>query len=368
MSTSSLDSASRSLDRTSRRITVFEQQYDTDALDLACHAAFPFTLTTDLVYCLRENFLPDCPWYAAADILLSGLCDAVGYDLYEMQGETRLYLLARLRDRFTEQRVLEVGDFMAAYILHRLKVEESEQPRLLGDRPRWTALACLRPGEAFNEIQQELQRLGTQADLKERLRLSSLVEGHADLLPGFQSFLIKWADQVADEETIDLEGTDVARARHAGFLLEPREVTVAWIELSDDPLDALPFETQEFEIATVSLEYDDDLEPLENNMPTLEIQGDDAITIAENILETESSSQQSKVENRSNALGMLNAVLSVVGSTFAVAEQLHRWYQASKEVKGKSEQTIEKVVLVSKDKRLLLKNATVEQIQQFLDT
>jgi hypothetical protein len=89
-------------DPTEQRIRVFEQRYGRQATHLAAHAAFPLTLTTDVVYCLRETYLPDCPWYAAADLLLSGLCLPVGYDLYEMEPPTRRYLLSYLRDQFGE--------------------------------------------------------------------------------------------------------------------------------------------------------------------------------------------------------------------------------------------------------------------------
>ncbi|MEO1299526.1 MAG: hypothetical protein AAFW75_27870 [Cyanobacteria bacterium J06636_16] len=84
-------------DPTQQRVQAFEQRYGLQATHLAAHAAFPLTLTTDVVYCLRETFLPECPWYAAADLLLSGLCTPAGHDLYEMEAATRRYLLRRLR-------------------------------------------------------------------------------------------------------------------------------------------------------------------------------------------------------------------------------------------------------------------------------
>ncbi|MGB3639669.1 MAG: formylglycine-generating enzyme family protein, partial [Rivularia sp. (in: cyanobacteria)] len=61
-------------DLTTRRIRVFAKRHGEQALFLAYHAAFPLTITSDLLYCLRENFVRDCSWYAVADVLLSGLC------------------------------------------------------------------------------------------------------------------------------------------------------------------------------------------------------------------------------------------------------------------------------------------------------
>ncbi|MFM7325858.1 MAG: formylglycine-generating enzyme family protein, partial [Nodosilinea sp.] len=181
------------LDPTEQRIRVFEQRYGRQATHLAAHAAFPLTLTTDVVYCLRETYLPDCPWYAAADLLLSGLCLPVGYDLYEMEPPTRRYLLSYLRDQFGHHRVRDLERFMVAYLRHRLDQEDSDRPLVLGDQPQWTVLACLSPGDAFEEIRQNLQQLAAQAkDPKERFRLASVVENYGEFLadPEFQPLLL----------------------------------------------------------------------------------------------------------------------------------------------------------------------------------
>ena len=188
-----------------RRLRVFENSYGTEALDLACHAAFPLTLTSDLVYCLREQFQLPCPWYTAADLLLSGLCRSVGYDLYEMDSETRNVLLKRLCDRFGESRLYELEDFVVAYIEHRLQLEKTDRPRVLGNKAEWVTLACLRKDnrEAIAAIRAHLQRLGAGGNLQERLQMAALVESYADILGDKGFCLIDWADKVADGEPID---------------------------------------------------------------------------------------------------------------------------------------------------------------------
>ena len=130
-------------DLTTRRIRVFAGRYGTNALYLAYHAAFPLTLTSDLLYCLRENFLPDVPWYTVADVLLSGLCQPVGYDLYEMEGKTRDGLLRRLCNEFGEQRLKELANFMLNYIQHRLPIENNNSALVFEQSSKWTALAYL---------------------------------------------------------------------------------------------------------------------------------------------------------------------------------------------------------------------------------
>jgi hypothetical protein len=73
-------------------------------MDLLCHAAFPLALTPHLLYCLRENFVPDCDFIAVADILLSSLCVSVGRELYAMDGKVRDLLLRSLQANFGERR------------------------------------------------------------------------------------------------------------------------------------------------------------------------------------------------------------------------------------------------------------------------
>ncbi|MBW4599054.1 MAG: formylglycine-generating enzyme family protein [Calothrix sp. FI2-JRJ7] len=236
---------------TTRRIRVFAQRYGADALFLAYHAAFPLTLTSDLLYCLRENFLPDCPWYAAPDVLLSGLCQPIGYDLYEMEGKTRDALLRRLCDEFGEQRLKELANFMSQYVASRLLVEDNDRALVFGERSNWTALAYISPDaqDLINTIKKELQSLTTFADAQERIRWGMLVENYADLLSekGFQPLLLEWAQQVFDGTLIqDEEEKNITAA--LGVELQPFEYDVAVIT-DDEPEEQLkPFQLETVEV------------------------------------------------------------------------------------------------------------------------
>ena len=221
-------------DPTERRVRAFEQRYGLRATQLAAHAAFPLTLTTDVVYCLRETFLPECPWYSAADVLLSGLCEPAGHDLYEMAAATRRYLLRYLRDQFGEGRLEQLERFMVAYLRHRLVGEvPDDRALLLGEKPHWTVLACLQPGQAYEEIRQTLMQLAQQSpEDEERFRLAGLVESYGDLLAdrGYRPVLLNWADRLAEGEPIDEMAEAAERLAAAGF-------DVRWVE---------------FEVATVA--------------------------------------------------------------------------------------------------------------------
>ncbi len=236
-----------------QRMAVFERRYGVGALNFACHAAFPLTLTTDLSYCLRETFFPDAPWYWAADVLLSGLFNPAGYDLYEMEGATRNALLHCLVERFEENRLWTLDQFMKAYLAHRLEAHPDEQNRLwtLGDRPHWTALACLHPDQAFAEIEQEMQRLVATDDSQDRFRLATLIESYADLLSqtNFRPILLDFARKARAGEPINETATVAAAVRQAGFpTLEQLEFDVVTIVFedetpSDDQLRPFEFET-----------------------------------------------------------------------------------------------------------------------------
>lgn len=88
--------------------------------DLAAHAAYPFLhLTSDLVYCLRENFVPTAPWIAISDILLSPLCQHLGGDLYEMDPAVRMMLCRDYWDHDNEAHRNKLGnlnDFATQYL------------------------------------------------------------------------------------------------------------------------------------------------------------------------------------------------------------------------------------------------------------
>lgn len=199
-------------------------------------------------YFLRE----DCPWYTAADILLSGLCNPIGYDLYQMEERTRLRLLHRLVEHYQESRLLRLEAFICAYIKHRLQVEQD-------DRPHWNSLACLRPTEAVESIKRELQRLVAEGNAKERLRLAAMVEGYADLLDdplsrfNFRPLLLDWAECAAQGQEIkdvDVVSTS-AIATQLDIPLKPLVFEFATISFDDDT-SADQLQPFNFEVITIN--------------------------------------------------------------------------------------------------------------------
>ena len=252
--------------RAEQRLAVFRQRYGNNgrladwAVELAGYAAFPLTLTTDLAYHLRERFVPDAPWYLAADLLLSGLCDPVGHDLYEMAAATRIYLLEELFERWRQQglnveaELKQLADFVGAYILHRLELEPTQRAKRLGDPTEWLALACLYPAEQVAQRITEAMRLLAEDDPEERFRLANMVESVGDLLAqrGLEPIeLRRLAQRIEDSEPID----EIDRLRQAmqsaGFPpLDSIPITYATLVFDAAP-DAEELHSWAFETVTI---------------------------------------------------------------------------------------------------------------------
>jgi hypothetical protein len=142
------------------RVVSFAQQFGEADLTLACHAAFPLVLTPDLLYRLWANFVPQAPWTAVADVLLSPLCREVGYELYEMDVAVRNLLLEELKEdeRLGQQRLNELGDFLTDYVVQQLYSDDPDI-RDVAQAQQWTALAYTRPEEAARELALALSHL-----------------------------------------------------------------------------------------------------------------------------------------------------------------------------------------------------------------
>ena len=226
--------ADRRLLQAGRRVDAFAERYP-QALQLACYGAFPLTLTSDLLYCLRENFVPECPWYGVADVLLSGLCDRLGHDLYGMAGETRQVLLARLKEDYGTQTFADLQNFMVEYLKFRLGLAKSQRQQVL-ERPQWTALAYLKPGgdrAVVEAIKQELQRLAAGPDARERFQMVALAEDYADLLSeqGYRPILLEFARRAEAGEAIVDSVDELATA--LGVEWEWLEFQAAYLEEVD---------------------------------------------------------------------------------------------------------------------------------------
>jgi hypothetical protein len=66
-------------------------------------------------------------------------------------------------------------------------------------------------------------------------------------------------------------------------------------------------------------------------------------------------------------IGTIGTIVPIVGGSIAIVEQIRKWYLEYRQ--GKNGAKIEKVLLVGRNgKRIVLENATLEEIKQLLDS
>ena len=104
----------------------------------------------------------------------------------------------------------------------------------------------------------------------------------------------------------------------------------------------------------------------------IEIQGRDAVKATEELLAIEglegSYETPDKVE-REGTLATIATIVGIVGGSLTIAEKLYQWnnkYQKS--LQNPNAPRIERVLIVgNNNRRLLLKDATLEQIKEILE-
>ena len=99
------------------------------------------------------------------------------------------------------------------------------------------------------------------------------------------------------------------------------------------------------------------------------IEGEDAITATEELLAIEGITGNYTVNSeeieKEAVITTVATIVGLVGGTLAIAEQIRKWYQEYKQ--QQSGKKIAKVLIVGPNgRRLLLENATIEQIRQIL--
>ncbi len=103
----------------------------------------------------------------------------------------------------------------------------------------------------------------------------------------------------------------------------------------------------------------------------IEIQGQDAVAVTEELLAmegVEGSYQTLDEVEREGTIATIATIVGIVGGSMTIAEKLYQVNQKyQKSLQGNTTPRIEKVMIVADNgKRLLLKDATVEQIQKIL--
>ncbi|HHP7245838.1 MAG TPA: hypothetical protein ACFE0H_14255 [Elainellaceae cyanobacterium] len=107
----------------------------------------------------------------------------------------------------------------------------------------------------------------------------------------------------------------------------------------------------------------------------ISVEGQAAIAATQDLLAIDGLSGQYEVDEedveREGILATIATIVAIVGGTMAIAEQLYQWRQRYKSISQDADQgtaqKVDQVLIVCGDRRILLENATVEEIKAFLD-
>ncbi len=146
----------------------FVRRFEPSYHALACHVALPLVLTPELVNYLRNEFLrnEEVPWVAEVDLLLSDLCQPVGYELYAMDTDVRAYLLAELQRQFGQTRVQQVAKLLISYVRYLAETGFSVNEKEL-EAQQWAAMVYLDENQcqtAVRQIAEKFQAGGAGAN------------------------------------------------------------------------------------------------------------------------------------------------------------------------------------------------------------
>ncbi|MEA5617151.1 hypothetical protein VB711_04765 [Cronbergia sp. UHCC 0137] len=101
------------------------------------------------------------------------------------------------------------------------------------------------------------------------------------------------------------------------------------------------------------------------------IEGEDSIAATEELLAIEGITGDYTIDSeearKEAVITTIATIVGLVGGTIAIAEQIRKWYQEYKQ--SQSGKKIAKVLIVGRNgRRLLLENATIEEIRQILES
>jgi hypothetical protein len=174
-----------------KELNAFRARSETNYI-FACQASIPLVLTPDLLYQLWNNFKQyqysfdagityKISHIAVSDLLMSNLCREVGYELYEIEKNTRDILLTDLVLSLGAKRRNTIAAFLKDYAQLEYRFGHRKNIR---DIHELTAAAILDPSEMERQI---IERINSTEKESEKINYLML---HHNLLPAdFQSDL-----------------------------------------------------------------------------------------------------------------------------------------------------------------------------------
>ena len=214
-----------------QKITRFVRRFDESYRLLAYYAAAPLVLTPELLNYLRNHFLRgQVPWIAEADLLLSELCEPVGYEQYTMESSVRACLLADMERQLGAEPLRHVARLLITHVNQLLQQPSTYSEQALRAE-RWSAMAYL--SEQRDAVASEVATCFRDLLLPERHRqpdLSGLL-GTAEL-----THLTQITERLAPALQDHPELLDYARAITALLFDDPQRLaTLTDRAIVDEP-------------------------------------------------------------------------------------------------------------------------------------
>ncbi|MEM7374264.1 MAG: caspase family protein [Bacteroidota bacterium] len=170
---------------------------------LLCHAAFPVLITPDLLYKIWMNFSAypsrepaaelshTIPYVAVSDLLLSSICEEVGFEQFEIPANIRFALLEWLTQdhRFCDpmpedgsappedrlDRVSELAEFLSAYLEDSFNGSDP-QSEAFREAQKWAITSYFQPDTAIRNMYEEFLDANIHNNKRKQLRLNRTIE------------------------------------------------------------------------------------------------------------------------------------------------------------------------------------------------
>jgi formylglycine-generating enzyme required for sulfatase activity len=168
---------------------------------LTYYAALPLVLTPALLNYLHAKFLHGrVPWEAQADLLLSDLCEQVGYEMYAMEPALRDYLLNEIENSDDADNMQEVAYLLLSYVQQSWHTNSVLSHSNLHAQ-RWAAMAYIadRRDHAIQEMATAFKTSIYQNDQAQMTWLSRLTEAFKPQLEKSKHYpkIVEYAQQVS---------------------------------------------------------------------------------------------------------------------------------------------------------------------------
>jgi len=197
MSNSNNTKEKRALERFLHR---FDKKGTKSYRRFAYFAALPLILTPELLNYLHAKFLREVPCEAQADLLLSDLCERVGYEMYAMAPALRNYLLREMENSQEADKMEEVAYLLLSYVHQSWRGDSVLSDSELQTQ-RWGAMAYIADerDQAIEEMDEAFDSSIQHNDKVQMLWLSRLNKTFKPQLEKSKNYpkIVEYAEKVS---------------------------------------------------------------------------------------------------------------------------------------------------------------------------